>query len=58
MDNLQNQKDAYDLLMKGYKTARLTQYVIYGSLYRPIDMIERILDYLDQRIQEETPEAA
>jgi hypothetical protein len=58
MDNTKNANDAYDLWLKGCKTTHYTAYVIYGSLYRPVEMVDRVLDYLANRVVEETPETA
>jgi len=56
MDNLKNAKDAYDLWLKGYKAAYRTGYLIYNSLMLPIETALHVLDYLEQRVAEETPE--
>jgi hypothetical protein len=52
--DLKNAQDAYDLWLKGCKTVHYLGYVIYDSLYRPIEMVDRVLDYLANRVVEET----
>jgi hypothetical protein len=56
MDNLKNAQDAYDLWLKGYKVAARTGYLLYNSLILPIETSLHVLNYLEQRVTEETPE--
>jgi hypothetical protein len=53
--DLKNAQDAYDLWLKGCKTAHYRGYLIYGSLYRPIELADNVLDYLAKRVVEESP---
>jgi hypothetical protein len=53
---MKDAQDAYDLWLRGYKTASRTGYLVYGSLMQPIETAARVLNYLEQRVTEETPE--